>query len=706
MRDTSGVNFSLIFRRIVWMVCAGAWFCAVRWAQAQEVLVASGALTSVEVRSQQEDLSGVASAASDGVVSGVRVQVLPLLRPAEVLEQVPGLIATQHAGDGKANQYFLRGFNLDHGTDFATSIDGVLVNMPTHAHGQGYTDLNFLIPELVEQVNYRKGPYSAEAGDFSTAGSADVRYARMLGGSLAQITLGPNGYARSLLAGSPTDAHGGQWLYGLELFHNDGPWKVAEDYRKVNGVLRYSEGARDNGYSLTAMAYRGSWTSTDQVPLRAIEGGLVDRYGSLDSTAGGRAQRVSLSGDWAHSESDRQRRAQAWLLQSELDLWSNFTYCASDYDATGTCNSGDQFRQSERRYALGGALSESQVTRWAGRDVVHSYGAQARLDRISPIGLYTTQSRNTLATVREDRVDIDSLGLWGQTEVRWTSHLRSVLGLRADAVALKVNSSLAANSGTASDAQLSPKAALIYAMAPRTELYVNYGHGFHSNDARGATITVDPKDSSTAVDRVRPLVRTRGSEVGLRTEALPGWHSTVALWQLDLDSELVFVGDAGITEASRPSHRQGVEWSNRWYAQRWLAVDADLNWSEARYTDHQAAGDYVPGAAWQTANLGMSVDGVGRWSGALRLRYLGARPLVEDGSVWSEVSCLVNLRVAYRQTARVQWAIEVFNLLDRQGYDIEYWYTSRMVSEAASVDDRHVHPTEPRTLRLTWAYRY
>ncbi|MFN4352718.1 MAG: TonB-dependent receptor [Hylemonella sp.] len=664
------------------------------------------ALSTVEVRSQVEDLSGIATAGSEGVVSGARLAAVPLLRPAEALELVPGLIATQHAGDGKANQYFLRGFNLDHGTDFATYVDGVPVNLPTHAHGQGYTDLNFLIPELVEQIRYRKGPYHAEEGDFSSAGVARIAYVRRLETSLAQLTLGANGYARTLLAGSPVAAVGGHWLYGLELFRNDGPWQVPEDYRKLNGLLRYSEGTREHGYSLSAMAYRSTWTSTDQVPQRALDSGAIDRYGSLDPSTGGRTQRYSLSGEWAQRDGDRQRRANVWLLHSELDLWSNFTYCLNDLAASGTCNTGDQFRQSELRRAAGFAASEARVASWAGREVVHSAGLQSRVDRIAPIGLYASQNRSTLRTVREDQVSIDTLSVWAQTEVRWTARLRSVTGLRGDMVGIRVDSSLGANSGTTGDQLLSPKLALIYAAAPRMELYANYGHGFHSNDARGATINVDPANPGTAAEKVRPLVRTRGAEVGLRTEPQAGWHSTLALWQLELDSELLFVGDAGTTEASRPSRRWGLEWSNRYLVNRWLALDADLVWSQARFTDAAAEGSYVPGAAGSTANLGIAVDALGPWSGALRLRYVGARPLVEDDSVRSGDSVLLNLRIGYRLSERTRLSLDIYNLLDRRNNDIEYRYESQLAGEGATVSDRHVHPAEPRSLRLTLAHRY
>jgi len=662
-------------------------------------------LTTVEVRAKAENLEGIAAAGSQGVVSSQRLAAVPILRPGEALEMVPGLIVTQHAGDGKANQYFLRGFNLDHGTDFATYVGGVPVNMPTHAHGQGYTDLNFLIPELVDRISYRKGPYYAEEGDFSSAGAAHIDYFRKIEGTLAEVTLGQRGYARSLLAGSPA-LGSGNLLYGLELFHNDGPWEVHENYRKLNGILRYSQGTRHDGWSVTGMAYEGRWTSTDQIARRAIDSGYVDRYGTLDSTTGGKTFRYSLSGEWARRGESSQSKANVWWLRSGLDLWSNFQYCLNDYAANGNCDTGDQFKQGERRQAGGFSASHTIYDRWGGLDVANSFGLQSRIDRISPVGLYNTSRRDTWNTVREDKVTQRSIGLWAQNEVRWTSWFRSIQGVRGDAYDFSVDSSLGDNSGKANDQMVTPKLSLVFGPWQRSEIYLNYGHGFHSNDARGTTIRVDPTDGTTPVDKVKPLVRTKGYELGLRSEIVQGWQSTVALWQLDTASELLFVGDAGTTEASRPSRRYGVEWTNLYVPTDWLAIDADLSWSHARFRDDDPAGNYIPGAVTTTANLGATIDNLGPWFGALRLRYFGPRPLIEDNSVRSQSSALTNLRVGYRFTKRTQLALDVYNLFDRKLNDIEYWYDSQLPNETAASFDRHVHPTEPRTFRLTVSHRF
>lgn len=672
---------------------------------AANAMAGDGAEMSViEVRAKAENLEGIAAAGSQGVVSSQRLASVPILRPGEALEMVPGLIVTQHAGDGKANQYFLRGFNLDHGTDFATYVGGVPVNMPTHAHGQGYSDLNFLIPELVDRISYRKGPYYADEGDFSSAGAAHIDYFRKIDGTLAQVTFGQNGYARSLLAGSPALGNG-HLLYGLELFRNDGPWQVHENYRKLNGVLRYSEGSRYNGFSLTGMAYKGDWTSSDQIARRAIDSGLVDRYGTLDSTTGGETYRYSLSGEWAKRGENSQSKANIWWLRTGLDLWSNFQYCLNDIAASGGCATGDQFKQGERRQAGGFAASHEIYDQWGGLDVSNAFGLQGRVDRLSPVGLYNTRQRETWNTVREDKVTQRSLGLWAQNEVRWTPWFRSIAGLRGDAYEFAVDADLRANSGKANDQMVTPKLSLVFGPWEKTELYLNYGHGFHSNDARGTTITQEP-GSGNPVSRVDPLVRTRGYEVGLRSALVAGWQSTLSLWQLNSASELLFVGDAGTTEPSRPSQRYGVEWNNLYTPTDWLSFDADLAWSHARFQNNDPAGNYIPGAVVTTANLGMTVDQLGPWFGALRFRYFGPRPLLEDNSVRSAGSALTNLRIGYRLSRQSQLALDVYNLFDRQVNDIEYWYDSQLAGEGGPVDDRHIHPSEPRSLRLTFSYRF
>lgn len=652
----------------------------------------------VRVAGHYDNAVGTSDAASQGVITSELIVNRPALRTGELLEFVPGLIVTQHSGDGKANQYFLRGFNLDHGTDFATYVDGMPVNMRTHAHGQGYSDLNFLIPELVQRIDYKKGPYFAGEGDFASAGAARIRLADKLPQGQASMSVGQHGYVRGVLADS-IDAGPGTLLVGLEVNRNNGPWDVPERVRKVSGVLRYSQGTQDDGFSVTAMAYKNSWNATDQVPLRAVASGQIGRFGSLAPSDGGDTSRTSLSYAQRRRTDNRLFEFDAYVIRSQLELNSDFTYFLAKPAA------GDQFQQSERRTVAGVNASESWNTQLAGLALRNKLGVQARFDRLSPVGLYDTVERIRQSTVREDRVRESSLGLYAENTAQWLPWLRSVAGLRYDAYRFKVASSIEGNSGTANDYVVSPKLSLILGPWSRTEFFVNYGKGFHSNDARGTTQTRLPDGEASTP--VTPLVPTKGMELGARTEWLPGLQSSLALWRLDIASELLFVGDAGETQPSRASRRHGIEWNNHYIAAPWLLFDLDLAASRSRYTENDAAGNYIPGSVDRVASFGVTVTDQGPWSGAFQLRYFGPRPLIEDNSVRSASTTLAYARVAYQLNRRTRLSLDVFNLLNQRASDIDYYYASRLPGEAADgVSDRHFHPVEPRSVRLTLAYAF
>ncbi len=683
--------------RVLCVSVAGAWGTAL----AHDAPPAEHHLDAAVVEGHYDNAVGTSDAASQGSVTAKLIESRPVLRPAEVLEFVPGVIVTQHSGGGKANQYFLRGFNLDHGTDFATYMDGMPANMPTHAHGHGYTDLNWLIPELVGRIDYRKGPYYAEEGDFSSAGSARLRMVDRVERGIAAATVGGDGYRRALLVDSH-EVGDGTWLYALEASRNDGPWDKPEDFGRVNGVLRYSFGPGSGRTSVTAMAYSARWDSTDQIPLRAVRSGLIGRYGAIDPSDGGRTQRYSLSVDTQRLRDDGVFRFSAYAIRSELDLWSNFSYLLENpIDLNPAGIAGDQFRQSERRTVFGLATSRSRDGTLAGLPMTTTFGLQLRHDRLNPVGLYSTVARSTVATLQQSRVRQTSVGLYGENALQWTPWLRSVAGLRADHFDFDVASSIAQNSGSARDHIVSPKLSLIFGPWQQTECFLNYGYGFHSNDARGTTARVTAK-TGQPVSPVDALVRTKGGEVGLRTEFIPGLQSSLAVWTLELDSELLFVGDAGETEPNRASRRSGIEWNSRWQAASWLQFDLDVAFSRARFTEDDPAGNHVPGAAGRVIALGASVSDAGPWSGHVQLRHFGPRPLVEDNSQRSASTTLANLRVGYRISRDLRLALDVFNLFGSRASDIDYFYTSRLSGEAAAgVDDRHFHPVEPRNARLT-----
>jgi len=631
---------------------------------------------------------GIADSAGAGSAGAKDLAGRIAYRPGELLEVTPGLIASQHSGEGKANQFYLRGFNLDHGTDLATWVDGMPVNQRSHAHGQGWTDLNFLIPELVGRLDYRKGPYSAREGDFSSAGVASLSYANRLVKSIASATVGQDGYARTMLAGSPEVA-GGSLLYALELMKNDGPWTRPDGYRKVNAVLRYSQGYANNGWNVTAMSYSGHWNSTDQIPLRAVEDGRIGRYDLIDDSDGGQARRQSISGIWRSTDTDSASKVSAYVIRNELELFSNFTYFLNDPV------NGDQFAQPDRRVTMG--VDATHTWHMHRSDTLSSdltVGAQLQNDNIFN-GLYDTRKRARIATTREDHIVETSGAVFVENATRWSDALRTVVGVRANNYRFRVDGDRLENAGKAHDTLVTPTLNIAYGPWASTELYANYGHGFHSNDARGTVATVDPK-TLDAVDRTPGLVRSRGVEFGLRTEAIPKMQMSLAVYRLDFDSELTYIGDAGNTEAGDPSRRYGIEFSNYYRPYKWLSVDVDAAWARAR-----SLGNRIPGAIEGVAQLGVTVDRSGPWSGSLRLRWFGPRPLIEDDSVRSKASVTLNGRVGYQLAKDLQLELEAFNLTNRRASAIDYFYESQLAGETAPVADVHFHPIEPRSLRLT-----
>jgi outer membrane receptor protein involved in Fe transport len=682
------------------------------------------ALPAVTVAGHYDNAVGTSDAASQGIVRGSLLRDLPLLRPGEVLETVPGLVVTQHSGDGKANQYFLRGYNLDHGTDFATSVDGVPVNMPTNAHGQGYTDLNFLIPELVDTIAYRKGTYFADNGDFSSAGSADITYLKSLDRDIFNLTVGGDGYRRVLAAGSmvlgapaasngqalgtgsaPAAASGPTLLGALEATRDNGPWTTKEEFKKANALVRLSDGSRTKGWSIDGMFYDASWNSTDQVPLELIQSGQLGRFSALDPTDGGETRRAILSGEWHTHDADGYTKLSAYAEHYQMKLWSNFTFFELRPDT------GDQFQQAESRNMVGGQVVKGWNHTLFGNDSMTEVGLQLRHDNID-VSLDNSQSRVAFQNVTNNQVGETSDGLYLQNTTIWNSWLHSLAGVRGQSVHMNMDSrSLPANSGTASASKLLPKLSLVFGPWRKTEFFVNAGKGFHSNDARGVINKIDPT-TGDAADAVPALVGSFGKEIGMRTEIIPGLQSSIALWSLNSDSELTYAADSAIgsTEANGASKRRGIEWNNHWIVNPWLLIDADFAWTHARYASANANGDVgnlIPNAVSKVGLLSATVHDLGPWSAGVETRYIGASPLSQDGSLIAPSSTVTNLRVQRKLTPNMSLSVDALNLFNRQYYDIAYQQDYQVSPTAAAVPSGiTVHPGEPRTLRVTLALNF
>jgi TonB dependent receptor/TonB-dependent Receptor Plug Domain/Carboxypeptidase regulatory-like domain len=606
------------------------------------------------------------AAASTGVITAKEIERRPYQRAGDILETVPGVVVTQHSGDGKANQYYLRGFDLDHGTDIAISVAGVPLNMPTHAHGQGYADANFVIPELIGGVQYQKGPYAAEQGDFASAGAVSIDYAGNLR-PLALVQGGMFGYERALVAASPQIGNG-FLLLAAEVARNNGPWVRPDDAHKLNFVARYTAGA----LRVTAMAYDARWSATDQIPQRAVDGGAMPRFGAVDPSDGGTTSRDSLAVDWQRGAT----QLTAYAVRYKLDLFSDFTYFLDDP------RNGDQFEQRDARWVEGVRATQ----RWTLGRTETVAGLQLRRDDIGTLGLFHTVRRQRIGTTRDDAVVETSGALFAQSTVQLAPRVRAIAGLRADEYRFEVErqaSSPVDGRGRPSPHSIaSPKLSLVFGPWRGTEAFANAGGGFHSNDARGGTT---------------PLVRTRGAEAGVRSTAVPRLRASAALWALDIGSELVFAGDSGTTEAAGASRRTGVEVAASYDVSKHVALDGEYARSHARFTN----GDRIPGAVEGVATAGLSLIGLGRLSGELRYRFFGPRPLVEDNSVRSPASHLVTARTGWALTPHVRVDADVFNALNAKVSDVDYFYVSRLRNEPADgVAGVHFHPVEKRSLRL------
>jgi outer membrane receptor protein involved in Fe transport len=660
------------------------------------------ALQEVTVTAERLRMLGTATTASEGVVVNEELALTPAYRVGQLLETVPGLQVTSHSGEGKANQYLLRGYNLDHGTDLATFIDGMPVNEPTHAHGQGYTDLNFLIPELATNVAYTKGTYYAAEGDFASVGSIHISYLNRIDPQIS-FTGGPFGYERAFAADS-IDVGEGALLGAIEGAHYDGPWTNPDDLRKVNAVLRYSRGTDHDGFSLTGSFYHGLWNATTDQPERAIAEGLIGRFGSLNPSDGGQAQRANLTMQYHQTVAHGQFNASAYLFNNQLTLWNDFTHFLVDPV------NGDQEAQHENRITIGGNVSYEKSLPVFGFDNVVLMGALTRND-YNDVSRLPTEDRvvipladDPLNFSESDHVHLTSLAAYVQITTHWTDWFRSVLGLRYDHM---YGVDTGTNTGTATGNLAQPKGSLIFRPAQATELYFSAGRGFHSDDLRGAT------SAQTGGTGSAPLIAHQtGEEIGIRQEFTHAFTATLALYSLDAQSETTYDPDAGVDGAGPGSRRRGFEINLTYQVTRWLELYGSYSANHARFTTPfddgtGHVGEYLPNAPFATGSFNVYVRNLGPWSGGLEYRYLSAYPLSSDDVVQGHGYGEWNGDVHYDIGSGWSSSLGVYNILNKRAAAAEFWYIDRLAGEpAAGVADVHIHPLEPITARLTIAKRF
>jgi hypothetical protein len=705
----------------------------------------SNALQEITVTSQRLELLGTAQTASEGIVTDQELQMLPAYRPGQLLETVPGLIVTLHSGEGKANQYLMRGYNLDHGTDLETYVDGMPINQPTHAHGQGYTDLNFMIPELANGLTYTKGTYYANVGDFGAVGSVRATYRDTIPDQVA-LTAGMYGFQRIFAAGT-TQLGDGHLLTAVELQHYDGPFETSDDQRKENFVLRYSEGNEQSGYSVTGMMYHGLWTNTTDIPLRAIAEGLVpNRFGSLDPTDGGRAWRASLSFNGHETLGDGLLTGSAFFIDNQLHIYNNFTHFLSNPVH------GDQEEQVENRQAMGGQANYSLPVPLGSIPNELSVGLLTRYDMIH-VGRNPTEDRipqpdadDPASFSNDDRVWLFSGAAYVQATTRWTPKFRSVLGFREDyqhgtdidyEAALHETAGYS-NSGTAQQQLPQPKGSLIYTATDTLEFYASAGRGFHSADLRGVNqdVSVD-----LGLPHTNLLSKQEGQEIGLRATPQPNLAVTFALFNLWQQSETIIDPDVGADSAGPPSRRYGFELNVTYKINRYLEFYGSVSGDHTRFTHAfddgtGHAGTYITDAPVATGALALYLTDLGPWSGGLSYRYLGNYPLssgpcnnaaaVHDFPNAVVTSCAnaptalgqvngkgfgeTNLDVHYAFPDKWSASMGIYNLFNTHAAAAEFWYVDRLQNEVSTFPDGradiHEHPLEPIMVRFTMAKQF
>jgi hypothetical protein len=640
------------------------------------------------------------AASSQQFIPDKEILLQPQGRPAQVLRLIPGFIAVEHSGGaGKADQYFLRGFDADHGTDVAFFIDNMPINLRTHGHGQGYTDLNFIIPETIEGIDVVKGTYHAEFGDFDTAGAVRFKTREVLKENVVQGVGGQFDTQRYLLMLSPTKDKV-RTLFATEGYYTNGPFEHDNRYFRFNlmGKATVNPTVRSE-LSVTGSYNKSQWNASGEIPLRAVTDGTLDRFGAIDPSEGGKTQRATGRVQYHYdTPTGGQFFADAYLQYYKLDLWTNFTFFLDDPV------NGDGINQHDQRYMYGGDLGYRHAGELFGIRTLASTGFQLRNDTISNIRLGTQTKRVPTGTIVESAVQEASYSPYTKLELQPTPWMRLSGGLRADYFTLDVRNLCDTcpqqPDGRKDSGQVSPKANLILGPWFNTELFVNYGTGFHSNDAR-----------STVTGGSSPLARAQGTEVGIRSK--PWGPEQMELfttfWWLDLKSELVFVGDAGTTEARGPTRRYGVEVGARGQVYGPLYFNGSFTWTHAEFKDTGLA---IPLAPELTAYAALLLRWPEGLSSQIQMTYLGVRPLKEDRTIKAPSWLDFDLTERYLLPVKLphghlEAIFYVQNLFDTKWEQATFAFTSRLPNEpAGGTQDIHFVPGNPRFVMggLAWYF--
>lgn len=660
----------------------------------------------IDVVASRTDLTGRATTASQGVITAIELQMRPAYRVGQILEAIPGLVVTTHSGEGKANQFLLRGFNLDHGTDLATFVDDMPINGATNAHGQGYTDINFIIPEVLGGVDYTKGSYYANIGDFGVAGSDHMKLASDIANQVS-ASAGTLGDYRAYIGGTHHFQNGDRWVNAFNWQHADGPWKYPDNARSIRAYSHFTHGDTRNGFDLTGMFYRGQWRATNDVPLEAIHTGLINRYGSLDPSDGGFSERYSLSGHYRRAGDGWKWVTSAFATHSRMTLWNNFKHYLDDPIH------GDQHQQDETRTTLGGTSTYSRFDRLGSVETDTDIGVQGRYD-ILYVDRRHTQARRVLENCADsqgsyvcnaDTINLGAVGFFIQNTTHWLPWLRTVVGLREDYQGGNDNNLVDGTQTKAHQWLFQPKGSLIFGPWKKTELYLSAGKGYHSNDFRSVSGSYSSGQFMSV--NVPLMTQAVSGEVGVRTSPIKHVHMQAAVFIIDFDSELSYDGDEGVNSPGPASRREGVEFSAQYNPLPWLEFNTDLSFAHTRYRTKDPAyygidGLHITNAPKFVWSFGVLANPKNSpWYGSLQVRWLGAYPLVEDNSLVSKGYQEVNLNAGYKFTKNIRLQVDIYNAFNNKGYAAQYGYSYRLTPSSAAGFGATGHALEPVSARFS-----
>ncbi|WP_149277110.1 TonB-dependent receptor [Pareuzebyella sediminis] len=618
----------------------------------------------------------------------VDVKANPVKSSQEILRKVPGLVIGQHAGGGKAEQIFLRGFDIDHGTDISISVDGLPVNMVSHAHGQGYSDMHFIIPETIDNLDFGMGPYYANVGNFNTAGYINLQTKKKLEQNLVSVEAGQFNTLRTLGMVKITEGDFSNAYVATEMLLSDGPFESSQDFNRLNVMGRYNYNNRkDQDITLTLSHFQSKWDASGQIPQRAVEQGLISRFGAIDDTEGGNTSRSNFLINQSQQLNEHSRiQSKAYISKYDFELFSNFTFFLEDPV------NGDQIHQKEERTIIGAETSYEHSVHVGDHDSQLKYkgGLGFRYDDANEVQLSRTLNRQTILE-RLAFGNIDELNAFGYFDVTYKKNKWTINpGLRLDYFKFDYENLLTETYDNKSETKLflGPKLNVLYAASQNVQLFAKSGIGFHSNDTRVVV--------ANSGEQILPAAY--GADFGTIVKPIDRLVINAALWALFLEQEFVYVGDAAIVEPSGKTRRLGVDFGLRYQINDWLYMNGDINYTYARSTEEPEGADYIPLAPDLTSSAGLFFRDVHNFSGGINYRYIKDRPANEDNSIIAEGYFVTDFNLNY---SIKNWTLGLIveNLFDTEWNETQFATESRLFNEASSFEEIHFTPGAPFYLR-------